>query len=159
MTLRWLPLLAVACLVLSAVFAAAALAVPRPPLPSPMPAIVRGECPARPTAAGCSYAHGLDGVSAPVVYVGIRDLATTLHELGHIYIAQRFDAGNRAALIRVMVWWRVWHEEDAADLYAACRAERPVVRQGFSGMVWYPGVYSERRARIVCGVIARAFWR
>lgn len=149
------------------------IALPQPPLPAPMPAIVRAPCPWRALeTAGCFYPRGVDGAGAPVIYLGATfaalaaaspreqrraDLWVKEHELGHAFDAQRVSAGERLAIEKTARWGG-WHAEDFADEYASCRLD---VRPPSSR--WVPSAYgalrSARRVAALCAQIARAYWR
>jgi hypothetical protein len=158
--------------------AASARAVYRPPLPQPMPELVKGGCPGlEHEVAGCFIPAGTADPSgnvhaSGVVYTdGYR--FTTLHELGHAFDEAMMDDGERKAFAHAIgrldeEWSYTYTDEQGrviqspgslaeafGDAYAHCRQGDVVAsgREWTAGYDYYPTASENRRA---CGIIQRA---
>lgn len=171
-----LPLVVAAVLLAATPAAGRERRVHRPPLPSPVPQVVVGECPG--FEGGC-YLGRDDTDSTGRVYatgaafVVTRDRFAILHEFGHAYDATMMDPGERNRFAHLMdmndLLWTWSYTDEAghviqsgsspaelfADAYANCRMGHIVA----SGHVWESGYgyYPRpRQHRLICGMIARA---
>jgi hypothetical protein len=156
------PLVAAVVLTLAAsANAAAHVQLPvRPPLPTPMPQIIRGACPGLPDAAGCNVPIGDEDATGRVYATGAVFTTgyrfTTMHELGHAFDATRMDDGERYTDEQ----GRLIQSPDSlaeifADAYANCRLRR-VVAPGHLWEAGYGYFPTARQHRQVCKLIARA---
>lgn len=122
-----------------------------------------GPCPALASASGCYYAATNDvWVKDP------DDQATLAHELGHAWIAQRLNPGERHAFKCLPAMrstfgdpqpclhaWNEVTEEKAADAYADCLLGRVPSRATFiNGHDYEPA--TDRRHLNLCRFIMRA---
>jgi hypothetical protein len=173
------PLVAAVVLTLAAsANAAAHVQLPvRPPLPTPMPQIIRGACPGLPDAAGCNVPIGDEDATGRVYATGAVFTTgyrfTTMHELGHAFDATRMDDGERARFGTLVdhpdeFWSSTYTDEQGrliqspdslaeifADAYANCRLRR-VVAPGHLWEAGYGYFPTARQHRQVCKLIARA---
>lgn len=154
--------------------------VVRPPLPNPMPQIVRGACPGMgDDAEGCFVPAGeADYIGTPwptgaVFTDGYR--FTRAHELGHAFDATMMDAGERERFVRLTQMfaddelWNSTYTDEAgrlldvgdspaevfADAYASCLIGQ-IIAPGHSWTTstgYQPSGHVERE---ICGMISRA---
>jgi hypothetical protein len=131
-------------------------------IPGPLDvSVVHGECPFYADGGSCA-----DPVRA-IVYLDTDDEFTRQHELGHLYDAQRLDAGERAALARSLdVPARTpWDAHTGPDcVTTTCPSERFADAYGTCRLGWTPdGEWADaygydptaRTHRRVCAAIRR----
>jgi hypothetical protein len=153
--------------------------VARPPLPNPMPRIIRGPCPGLDEAAGCFIPAGdADYTGTPwptgaVFTDGYR--FTTAHELGHAFDATMMDAGERQRFIHLtrmfpgdVAWNSTYVDEEGrlldtgnspaevfADAYASCRIGQ-IIAEGHEWTTSTGYMPTAHIERMVCRMIVRA---
>jgi hypothetical protein len=160
------------------VAAARPLAVARPPLPQPMPQILKAACPGlEDEVAGCYLApdtadpYGNAYPLGAVFTSGYR--FETAHELGHAFDATMMDDGERNRFGSIIgrldeYWSSTYTDEEGrliqsgdslaeafADAYANCRLGH-IVASGHPWEAGYDYYPTAREHRLVCGMIARA---
>jgi hypothetical protein len=164
-------------LLLASPAAARSRRVAVPPLPNPMPMIVKAACPGFPDATECVFQPGTadqlgaDYPRGAVFTEGYR--FATDHGLGHIYDATRMDDSERHAFAHILerpgeLWSSTYTDDDGrlvqwpgslaevfADAYANCRL-RHVVAPGHAWEAGYDYYPTPRENRRVCGLIKRA---
>jgi hypothetical protein len=169
--------LALAALALAACSPAAEAAPP--PLPRPMPEVVRAPCPGLDDAAGCHIGAGQADPAGRTyergaVFVAVPGRFARLHELGHAFDATMMDAGERERFSRILrlrdLLWTWSYEEGGAliqdpgtlaekfaDAYAACRLGLRVGsgRPWETGYGYYPTARQHRRACALVSAAAR----
>jgi hypothetical protein len=165
-------------LAMPAVAAARPLAVARPPLPQPMPQILRAACPGlEDEVAGCFIGAGEADVYGTAYPAGAvftsGDQFETAHELGHAFDATMMDDGERnrfATLVgRLDEYWSSTYTDEQgrliqsgdslaeafADAYANCRLGH-VVASGHAWEAGYDYYPTARQHRMICKMISRA---
>lgn len=141
--------------------AAALAALTLAAIPSPAATIINEPCPditESMTTGACAYPDGRVYLPAGSTRF-MRE-----HELGHVYIEQRLDQGERSKVRRetqVPTSWPWTAPDDpyhsaserVADIYAACRLRLDPEHEWESSYDYYP---SRRTLQKVCATIARA---
>lgn len=152
-------LLLALAIALSSATSAQARPLDRPPLPSPMPLIVAGTCPADPDAGGCYYS------ATHTLYHRGGNRFALAHELGHAFDTVELDERERTRFAGLMgqggaTQWLSTSEhardslsEIFADAYATCRLGMTATGRWTTSTTYSPSPEQQRR---VCRFITAA---
>jgi hypothetical protein len=127
--------------------------VPAPP--SPMPDVIRQDCPVGIDVV-CFLSRGPSG--RPSVYLSnTRDEFNREHELGHAYDFEQLDDGERRAIAHAL-GYQAWPVEEFANFYAGCRMVVTPKRNPMydDAKTFYGKFRSVPRIARRCRLIARA---